>query len=55
VVDIVSPMFAASGLDCSVLRTPWHRCPLNQAARSFHKALVATCGNETMILVVGAL
>jgi GntR family transcriptional regulator, transcriptional repressor for pyruvate dehydrogenase complex len=27
----------------------------NQAARDFHEALVAHCGNETMILVIGAL
>jgi DNA-binding FadR family transcriptional regulator len=27
----------------------------NQAAREFHEALVAHCGNETMILVIGAL
>lgn len=27
----------------------------NQAARAFHEALVAHCGNETMILVIGAL
>jgi DNA-binding FadR family transcriptional regulator len=27
----------------------------NQAAREFHEALVANCGNETMILVIGAL
>ncbi len=27
----------------------------NQATRQFHERLVATCGNETMVLVVGAL
>jgi len=27
----------------------------NQAARRFHEALVAHCGNETMILVIGSL
>lgn len=27
----------------------------NRAARAFHETLVASCGNETMILVVGAL
>lgn len=27
----------------------------NQAARAFHETLVANCGNETMILVIGAL
>jgi GntR family transcriptional repressor for pyruvate dehydrogenase complex len=27
----------------------------NQASRGFHEAIVASCGNDTMILVVGAL